>query len=286
MIYQIPQNHVIIIERLGKYSVTKQAGLRIRLPFIEAPKDMGHWAGIATKRKRLSYILISQQEQVMDTESQPCITRDNITVEVNAILFWQIIDPVKTDYEVENLPLAIGNVALTTLRDVVGRMSLDEVISERNRINTAILDELQDVSEKWGVRTNRVEIQGIRVPDEVQDSMNKQMNAERERRAAILTAEGHKQAQVLEAQGAKEAAILRAEGEARAIELKAHADATYLHTFVEKLGTDGAKLALGVRYFDTLGEMTDSTKVFLPTDLNNALGALLSQSFGKEDSNL
>ncbi len=136
------------------------------------------------------------------------------------------------------------------------------------------------------MRTNRVEIQGIRVPDEVQDSMNKQMNAERERRAAILTAEGHKQAQVLEAQGAKEAAILRAEGEARAIELKAHADATYLHTFVEKLGTDGAKLALGVRYFDTLGEMTDSTKVFLPTDLNNALGALLSQSFGKEDSNL
>ena len=286
MIYQVPQNHVIIIERLGKYSETKYAGLRIRLPFIEAPKDMSHWAGIATKRKRLSYILISQQEQVMDTESQPCITRDNITVEVNAILFWQIVDPIKSVYEIENLPLAVGNVALTTLRDVVGRMSLDEVISERNRINTAILDELQDVSEKWGVRTNRVEIQGIRVPEEVQDSMNKQMNAERERRASILTAEGSKEAQVLEAEGEKAAAILRAEGQARAIELKAQADSTYLHTFVEKLGSEGAKLALGVRYFDTLGEMGDTTKVFLPTGLNNALGALLSQSFGKEDSSL
>jgi regulator of protease activity HflC (stomatin/prohibitin superfamily) len=286
MIYQVPQNHVIIIERLGKYSETKHAGLRIRLPFVESPKDMSHWAGIATKRKRLSHILISQQEQVMDTESQPCITRDNITIDVNAILFWQIVDPIKSVYEIENLPLAVGNVALTTLRDVVGRMSLDEVISERNRINTAILDELQDVSEKWGVRTNRVEIQGIRVPEEVQDSMNKQMNAERERRASILTAEGSKEAQVLEAEGEKAAAILRAEGQARAIELKAQADSTYLHTFVEKLGSEGAKLALGVRYFDTLGEMGDTTKVFLPTGLNNALGALLSQSFGKEDSSL
>ncbi len=280
MIYQVPQNHVIIIERLGKYSVTKQAGLRLRLPFIEAPKDMGHWGGIATKRKRLSDILISQQEQVLDTEPQPCITRDNITVTVNAILFWQIIDPPKAVYEVENLPLAIGNVALTTLRDVVGRMNLDEVISERNRINTAILDELQDVSEKWGVRTNRVEIQGILVPDEVQDSMNKQMNAERERRASILAAEGHKEAQVLEAEGAKQAAILRAEGDARATELRAQADATYLHTFVEKIGEDGARLALGVRDFDTLGSMGETTKVFLPTDLNSALGALLSQQFG------
>ncbi len=279
MIYQVPQNHVIIIERLGKYSSTKQAGLRIRLPFIEAPKDMGHWQGIATKRKRLSYILISKQEQVLDTEPQPCITRDNITVTVNAILFWQIIDPTKAVYEVENLPLAIGNVALTTLRDVVGRMNLDEVISERNRINTAILDELQDVSEKWGMRTNRVEIQGILVPNEVQDSMNKQMNAERERRAAILAAEGHKQAQVLEAEGAKQSAILRAEGEARATELRAQADATYLYTFVEKMGPEGAKLALGVRYFDTLGNLNEGTKVFLPTDLGSALGALLSEQF-------
>lgn len=214
----------------------------------------------------------------MDTESQPCITQDNITVSVNAILFWQIIDPVKAVYEVEDLPMAIGNVALTTLRDVVGRMKLDEVISERNRINSAILDELQDVSEKWGMRTNRVEIQGLDVPEEIQISMNKQMNAERERRAAILSAEGSKQAQILEAEGTRQAVILRAEGQAKAIELKAGADAAYVKAFLGENPDKGSNIALGMRYFDTLTAMGETSKVFLPTDLNNALGALLSQN--------
>ena len=282
----IPQSETKIIERLGKYYATLKPGINLILPFIDRAKDI-----VALKNGRYTYTnSIDLREQVYDFDRQNVITKDNIQMQINALLYFQIVDPFKAVYEINNLPNAIEKLTQTTLRNIIGEMELDQTLTSRDTINTKLRGVLDDATNKWGIKVNRVELQDIIPPSSVLNAMEKQMQAERDKRATILTSEGDKQAQILKSEGEKAAtinraeadkqqAILRAEGEATARIRKAEAEAIAIQKITEAVGqsTNPANYLLAQKYIMMLEQVAsgDKTKtVFLPYESSNLMGSI------------
>ena len=282
----IPQSETRIIERLGKYYATLKPGVNIIIPFIDRAK-------VVVTQQRSQYFYssaIDLREQVYDFDKQNVITKDNIQMQINALLYFQIVDPFKTVYEINNLPNAIEKLTQTTLRNIIGEMELDQTLTSRDTINTKLRGVLDDATNKWGIKVNRVELQDITPPSSVLQAMEKQMQAERNKRAAILTSEGDKQSQILQSEGDKAAtinraeadkqqAILRAEGEATARIRKAEAEAIAIAKITEAVGksTNPANYLLAQKYIQMLNEVArgDKTKtVFLPYEATNLMGSI------------
>ncbi len=291
----VPQSETRVIERLGRFHSVLAPGLNFIIPFVDRPKT------IYTRRMESigarSYIrtvatkVIDLREQVYDFPSQQVITRDNVTTEINALLYFQITDPKKAVYEIDNLPNAIEKLTQPSLRNVIGELELDETLTSRDTINTKLQAILDDATNKWGVKVNRVELQDITPPESVRVAMEKQMQAERNRRAEILNAEGEKQSLILrsegekasrinEAEAHKQSEILRAEGEAKAIILNAEAEAEAIRRVAEAVAagkTDPATYMLAMKYIDTLREMTsgqDNKTVYIPYEASSVLSSI------------
>lgn len=282
----IPQSETKIIERLGRYYATLKPGINIIIPFFDRAKDI-----VSVVRGRYVYTnTIDLREQVYDFARQNVITKDNIQMEINALLYFQIVDPFKAVYEINNLPNAIEKLTQTTLRNIIGEMELDQTLTSRDTINTKLRGVLDDATNKWGIKVNRVELQDIIPPKSVLQAMEKQMQAERDKRATILTSEGEKQAQILQSEGEKTArinhaeadkqqSILQAEGEATARVRKAEAEAVAIQKITEAVGhcTNPANYLLAQKYIQMLQEVAagDKTKtVFLPYEATNLMGSL------------
>lgn len=292
----VPQSETKVIERLGRFHSVLGPGLNIIWPFIDKPKVV-YTRRIETAVGGRTIVRMSQsssidlREQVYDFPSQQVITRDNVMTEINALIYFQIVDPKKSVYEIDNLPNAIEKLTQTSLRNVIGELELDETLTSRDTINTKLQAILDDATNKWGVKVNRVELQDITPPESVRVAMEKQMQAERNRRAEILNAEGEKQSLILrsegekasrinEAEAHKQSEILRAEGEARAIILNAEAEAEAIRRVAEAVAagnTDPATYMLAMKYIDTLREMTsgqDNKTVYIPYEASSVLSSL------------
>lgn len=282
----IPQSETKIIERLGKYFATLKPGINIIIPFIDRPKTM-----VSMYNGRYVYTTnIDLREQVYDFDRQNVITKDNIQMQINALLYFQIVDPFKAVYEINNLPNAIEKLTQTTLRNIIGEMELDQTLTSRDTINTKLRGVLDDATNKWGIKVNRVELQDITPPESVLQAMEKQMQAERNKRATILTSEGDKQAQILQSEGDKAAminraeadkqqAILRAEGEANARIKKAEAEAVAIQKITDAVGksSNPANYLLAQKYIQMLQDVADGDKtktVFLPYEATNLMGSI------------
>ena len=282
----IPQSETKIIERLGRYYATLQPGINIIIPFIDRAKEI-----VTLNRGRYIYSnRIDLREQVYDFDKQNVITKDNIQMQINALLYFQIVDPFKAVYEINNLPNAIEKLTQTTLRNIIGELELDQTLTSRDTINTKRRSVLDDATNKWGIKVNRVELQDITPPQSVLQAMEKQMQAERNKRATILTSEGEKQAQILKSEGekaatinraeaAKQQAILSAEGEAQARIRKAEAEAVAIDKITEAVGksTNPANYLLAQKYIQMLQQVAtgDKTKtVYLPYEATNLMGSI------------
>jgi regulator of protease activity HflC (stomatin/prohibitin superfamily) len=267
----VPQGYAGVIERLGRFHKVASPGLVYLMPFID----------------RIRYV--SLKEQVDEYKPQPVITSDNVTVTIDAILYFQIIDPARSLYEVEDYFVALELLTMTTLRDIIGEMTLDECLTSRERINARLRGVLDDATGKWGIKVTRVEIRTIQPPAEIQSAMEKQMKAERDKRAAILEAEGVKQSRILKAEGEKRARILEAEGEKEAAVLRAEGRAqAYKNLFgaLKEIGIDDKVIA--VRYLEALEKVADgkATKLILPIEATGILGALagIAEAAKKKES--
>ncbi|WP_289860350.1 stomatin-like protein, partial [uncultured Muribaculum sp.] len=271
-------------------------GLNIIWPFIDKPKVVYTRRVESTVNGQnivriTSSTAIDLREQVYDFPSQQVITKDNVTTEINALLYFQIVDAKKAVYEIDNLPNALEKLTQTSLRNVIGELELDQTLTSRDTINSRLQVILDDVTNKWGVKVNRVELQDITPPRSVREAMEKQMQAERNRRAEILNAEGQKtsvillsegdkQSQINQATAVKEAEILRAEGEARAKVLTAQAEAEAIMRVAEAIkssNTDPATYMLAMKYIDTLREMTtgkDNKTVYIPYEASSVLSSI------------
>ncbi|MGI6242938.1 MAG: SPFH domain-containing protein [Prevotella sp.] len=282
----IPQSETKIIERLGRYYATLKPGINVIIPFIDRAKTI-----VTMSRGRYIYSnSIDLREQVYDFDKQNVITKDNIQMQINALLYFQIVDPFKAVYEINNLPNAIEKLTQTTLRNIIGEMELDQTLTSRDIINTRLRGVLDDATNKWGIKVNRVELQDITPPQSVLQAMEKQMQAERDKRATILTSEGNKQAQILQSEGEKTAtinraeankqqSILRAEGEAQARIRKAEAEAIAIEKITEAVGksTNPANYLLAQKYIQMMQELASGDKsktVFLPYEATNIMGSL------------
>ena len=271
----IPQSETKIIERLGKYYSTLQPGINIIIHFIDKEKEM-----VALNRGRYVFTnTIDLREQVYDFDRQNVITKDNIQMEINALLYFQIVDPFKSVYEINNLPNAIEKLTQTTLRNIIGELELDETLTSRDTINTKLREVLDDATDKWGVKINRVELQDITPPASVLQAMEKQMQAERNKRAAILTSEGEKQSLILKSEGEKQSAILQAEGLAQARIRRAEAEAIAINKITEAVGksTNPANYLLAQKYIQALQDIASGEKtktVYLPYEASNMMGAI------------
>ena len=261
-------------------------GINIIIPFIDRAKVI-----CTLVRGRYVYSnSIDLREQVYDFDKQNVITKDNIQMQINALLYFQIVDPFKAVYEINNLPNAIEKLTQTTLRNIIGEMELDQTLTSRDTINTKLRGVLDDATNKWGIKVNRVELQDIIPPQSVLQAMEKQMQAERDKRATILTSEGKKQADILRSEGEKAAtinraeadkqqAILRAEGEAQARVRKAEAEAVAIEKITEAVGksTNPANYLLAQKYIQMMQNVAegDRTKtVYLPYEATNLLGSI------------
>lgn len=292
----VPQSETKVVERLGKFHSVLQPGLNFIIPFVDKPKVV-YTRRVENGGPGHNYVrvtttsVIDLREQVYDFPSQQVITRDNVTTEINALLYFQIVDPKKSVYEIENLPNAIEKLTQTSLRNVIGELELDETLTSRDTINAKLQTILDEATNKWGVKVNRVELQDITPPESVRVAMEKQMQAERNRRAEILNAEGekqslilrsegHKMSQINQAEAEKQAAILKAEGEARAQVLRAQAEADAIRNVaaaVVQSNTDPAAYLLAQKYIDTLGQMTegkDNKTVYIPYEATSVLSSL------------
>jgi len=262
----VPQTVAIIVERLGRYSRTLDAGLHLLIPFVDRVR-----AGVDLR------------EQVVSFPPQPVITSDNLVVSIDTVIYFQVTDPKSAVYEIANYITGIEQLTVTTLRNVIGSMDLEQTLTSRDQINGQLRGVLDEATGKWGIRVNRVELKSIDPPASVQGSMEQQMRAERDRRAAILTAEGVKQSQILTAEGEKQAAILRAEGEAQSAILRAEGEArAILQVFDAVHRGDADPKLLAYQYLQTLPKIAayPSNKMwFLPAELTGALGQM-AQGFG------
>ena len=267
----VKQSEVYIIERLGKFHKVADAGLTIIVPFIDHVRS-----------------IVSLKQQTMDIPPQGVITKDNVTITIDTVVFYKITDPAKAVYEIQSLKKGIEYLAITTIRDVVGKMDLDETFSSRDNINDQLRVILDEATDQWGCKVDRVEIKDITPPADIRDAMEKQMNAERNKRAQILTAEGERQAAITLAEGKKEAAILaaeadkeaairRASGEAEAIKQVAEAKAQEIAMVYEAMmeANPDEKL-VQLKSLETLKEVAngEANKVFIPFDATSALSGL------------
>ena len=271
----IPQSETKIVERLGRYYATLQPGINLIIPFIDRAKSI-----VVLHHGRYMYsTTIDLREQVYDFPKQNVITKDNVQTEINALLYFQIVDPFKATYEINNLPNAIEKLTQTTLRNIIGELELDETLTSRDTINKKLSAVLDDATDKWGVKVNRVELQDITPPDSVLTAMEKQMQAERNKRAQILPSEGERTAIVNKAEAAKEQAILQAEGEAQARIRKAEAEAKAIELITEAVGksTNPANYLLAQKYIQMMQELAEGDKtktVYLPYEATNLLGSI------------
>ena len=280
----IPQSETQIIERLGRYYATLNPGINVIIPFIDRPKTI-----VTLVRGRYAYSnSIDLREQVYDFDKQNVITKDNVQTQINALLYFQIVDPFKAVYEINNLPNAIEKLTQTTLRNIIGELELDQTLTSRDTINTKLRAVLDDATNKWGIKVNRVELQDITPPESVLTAMEKQMQAERNKRATILTSEGQKTAAILQSEGEKTAAvnraeavkqqaILEAEGEAQARIKKAEAEAIAIEKITEAVGksTNPANYLLAQKYIQMMQDISSGAKtVYLPYEATNLLGSI------------
>lgn len=287
----VPQSETRVIERLGRFHAVLPPGLNIIWPFIDKPKVVYTRSMVGNYARIVSTSVIDLREQVYDFPSQQVITKDNVTTEINALIYFQIVDPKKSVYEIENLPNAIEKLTQTSLRNVIGELELDETLTSRDTINSKLQAILDEATNKWGVKVNRVELQDITPPESVRVAMEKQMQAERNRRAEILNAEGEKkslilrsegekQSQINQAEAIKQAEILRAEGESRAKVLVAEAEAEAIRRVaaaIKESQTDPATYMLAMKYIETLKEMTsgqDNKTVYVPYEASGVLGSI------------
>ena len=261
----VPQSKSFVIERLGTYYATWQTGLHVKVPFID----------------RLAKS-VSLKEQVVDFKPQAVITKDNVTMQIDTVVFFQITDPKLYCYGVESPISAIENLTATTLRNIIGELELDSTLTSRDTINAKIRVILDEATDPWGIKVNRVELKNILPPKEIQDAMEKQMKAERERRQSILQAEGTKQSAILVAEGEKEAAILRADAEKQAAILRADGEAQAI-LLVQKALADALKLlneanpndqVIKLKGLEAMEKMADgkATKLVIPSDLSGLAG--------------
>ena len=268
----VSQANVKIIERLGRYHMSAAAGLNIIIPFFDRVRST-----------------IDLREQIMRTQRQPVITRDNVTMEVDCVVYWQVLDPVKVTYEISDVNRGLDQMALSSLRNIIGDLDLDHTLAGRDVINTQIRAAMDQSTDRWGVKITRVELMDIDPPDEIKLTMEKQMTAERGRRAAILEAEGLKQSAILraegeqlssiaQAEGTKQASILEAEGQGTARLRIAQGEAEAFQAMVAALGTTetATNYLIALKYleaFSTLGENSERT-IFLPYEATGILSAL------------
>src|ERR671927_355275 len=257
----IPQARAGVVERLGRYNRTLDAGLAIVVPFIDRLRP-----------------LIDLREQVVSFKPQPVITEDNLVVSIDSVIYFQVTDPKAATYEIANYIQAIEQLTITTLRNVIGGMALEKTLTSRDDINSQLRGVLDEATGKWGIRVNRVELKAIDPPNTSKDSMEKQMRAERDKRASILTAEGVKQSQILTAEGEKQSAILRAQGQREAQILQAEGQSKAIDTVFKAIheGDADPKL-LAYQYLQVLPQIAqgESNKVWIiPSDFTQALGQL------------
>src|SRR4051794_40389054 len=255
----VPQARAGIVERLGRYSRTLDAGLAILVPFIDRLRP-----------------LIDLREQVVSFPPQPVITADNLVVGIDTVLYFQITDPKAATYEIANYIQGVEQLTVTTLRNVVGNLQLEQALTSRDHINAELRGVLDEATGRWGIRVNRVELKAIDPPASIQDSMEKQMRADREKRATILQAEGARQSEILQAEGEKQSAILRAEGQKQATMLEAEGQAKAIETVFSAIheGKPDAEL-LAYQYLQTLPLIAQgaANKVWIiPSDLQQAVG--------------
>ena len=272
----VPQAYAVILERLGAYQATWSTGIHFKVPFIER---------VARK--------VNLKEQVVDFPPQPVITKDNVTMQIDTVVFFQITDPKLYTYGVENPIMAIENLSATTLRNIIGDMELDETLTSRETINTKMRASLDEATDPWGIKVNRVELKNIIPPAAIQDAMEKQMKAERERREAILIAEGQKKSTILVAEGKKQSAILDAEAEKQAANLRAEAQKERMIKeaegqaeavlkvqnanaegirMIREAGADEAVLTL--KSLEAFARAADgkATKIIIPSDIQGIAG--------------
>ena len=265
----VPQSNAYVIESLGKYSKTLGAGFHLKVPFVER---------VAKK--------VSLKEQVADFPPQPVITRDNVTMQIDTVVFFQVMDAKLYAYGVTNPIAAIESLSATTLRNIIGELELDHTLTRRDTINSKITSILDDATDKWGIKVNRVEVKNIIPPREIQDAMEKQMKAEREKRAVILKAEGEKQAAITAAEGEKQSAILRGEAVKQQRILEAEGEAQAILA-VQQANADAIKLlneanpeqkVLALRSLEALAKVANgrATKLIIPSDLQNLAGTVSS----------
>lgn len=264
----VPQARAGVVERLGRYNKTLEAGLNLVIPFVDRVRP-----------------LIDLRERVVSFPPQPVITSDNLVVQIDTVVYYQVTSAKSALYEIEDFVMGIEQITVTTLRNVVGGIDLEQALTSRETINSALRGVLDDATGRWGVRVNRVEIKSIEPPETVKVAMEMQMRADREKRAAILTAEGEKQSQILIAEGAKQAAILSAEGDAKAEVLRAEGESravTEIFDAVRSAKLDEKMLAY--RYLEQLPELAkgDANKVwFIPSELTGAV-KYLAEAFTKK----
>jgi len=297
-VYMVKQAEVIIIERLGKYSKTFGPGLHIVIPFLDSPRSV-HWTYVreidGRRYYRFSKVLsrIDLRESVYDFPKQNVITKDNVTMEINALLYYQITDPKAAVYEVMNLPQAIEKLTQTTLRNIIGSMDLDESLVSRDEINEKLRLILDEATDKWGVKVNRVELQEVNPPADIRQAMEKQMRAERDKRAQILDAEGSKCSAILESEGVKQSKILRAQGEAESNIERARGEAEarlqIANAEAKAIGMiqqsvpqgDPLPYMIATQYIKTLPKMMedkDGKLILVPYEASSLVGSLASMN--------
>lgn len=295
----VPQASVMLIERLGRFDKVASSGLNILVPFLDKPRAV-FWTNT-----RPALTSIDLREQYIDLPPQPVITRDNVTIHVDSVVYWQITDPVKAVYEINDLVGGIVQLTITGMRAVMGEMDLDHTLSQRDQINAKLRVILDEATDKWGVKVTRVDVKNINPPEDVRITMEKQMTAERNRRALVLQAEGDRQAAITRAEGEKQAAVTRAEGEKQSAILaaegaaqarlrNAEAESEALNRIAQAVpGGDPAQYLITVRYIESLRDMTrtnNSKVIFMPVETSamlssvGAIKEILSQTGDKDDT--
>lgn len=280
----VPQSTVLLIERLGRFNRVAASGLNIIWPFFEGPRGV-YWTNV-----RPGTTLMDLREQFIDLPPQSVISRDNVMVNVDSVVYWQITDPIKATYEVNDLVGSLVQLTFTGMRSVIGKLDLDHTLSSRDQINNELRVILDEATDKWGVKVTRVDIKNITPPEDVRITMEKQMTAERNRRALVLQAEGDKQAAIARAEGEKQAAITRAEGDkssailqadgaAQARLMAANAEAQAINQISQIIGNsaDTAQYLITARYIESLRDMTrtqNSKVIFMPMETSSMLSSI------------
>jgi regulator of protease activity HflC (stomatin/prohibitin superfamily) len=280
----VPQSSVLLIERLGKFNRVAASGLNIIVPFLDSPRAV-YWTNV-----RPGLTSIDLREQYIDLPPQPVITRDNVTINVDSVVYWMITDPIKAVYEINDLVGSLVQLTITGMRSVMGEMDLDHTLSSRDQINSKLRLILDEATDKWGVKVTRVDVKNINPPEDVRITMEKQMTAERNRRALILQAEGdrqaaitraegEKQAAITRSEGLKESAILEAEGAAQARLRAAQAEAQAIAQISQTIGNSQqtAQYLITARYIESLRDMSRSNNskvVFMPMETSSMLSTI------------